>query len=111
MAKKEWNPEKLLQHLVCSLVGEGVQVKVWTTGVEKRCVVHVCMDLKEINKLAGEGGQVAQAIHTLLNAVGNKHHQSITLKMESLSAQVSSSTKNGKYVRQRRVAASRAARA
>lgn len=83
MAEKDWNPETLVRHLVCSLVAQNTQVQVWTSGTSEKCVVHVCIDPKEVNKLVGEGGKTAQAIHTLLQVVGKKQNQSIALKMES----------------------------
>lgn len=82
-SKTKWNPKALVQHLISSLIGEGVQVTVWTSETQDKCVVHVCIDPKEVNKLVGERGKVAQAIHTLLDVIGKKQDQLITLKMES----------------------------
>ena len=93
MAVTMWSPEALVRHLVSSLVGQGAQIKVWTSGTQKKCVVHVCMNPGEVNKLVGEGGKVAQAIHTFLSIIGKKRNQLITLKMESLSNESFSSKK------------------
>ena len=84
MEKRNWSPEALVRHLVKGLVSQDAQIKVWTSGTREECTVHVCMDSKETNKLVGEGGGTAHAIHTLLDVVGKSQGQSVTLKMESL---------------------------
>lgn len=94
MTGVNWQPEKLVQHLLFALLGDRSRARVSVSEQGKERSVRVCLDQKGMTRLGGGNGRTAKALHTLLETLGQRHGAPTSLKIELLTAKEESSTTN-----------------
>lgn len=72
----------LAKHIVCALVDSPEEVRVSIEEKDHSATVRISVAPDDMGKVIGKKGVIANAIRTVMKAVGARNHQKIYVEIE-----------------------------